>query len=99
MSGLSDIAFFSIHRIVTKDDLPNSIKKRIQFASYCIEKTCNNIDEKVNLIQTPGGFLIDEIDLSSISTGRFSRKASFQKIIKEQSIMKQILTNNYNLIL
>ena len=78
---------FSIHRIVTQNDLPTPENGRIAFASSCIKKACDDILTPVTVIQTAGGFLIDLQDLSAFPTGMRSRIDHFRNVVESTKIL------------
>lgn len=91
---------FAIHRIVTRNTLSPSVGKRMEFASYCIRTACANIDEKVNVIQTPGGFLFFRINFGSILTGKFSKISAFNEIINRCAVaIEKLLTSELKRLL
>jgi hypothetical protein len=86
---------FTIHRIVTQSPLPSSIQERITFAIDCLKKACIEISKPVTVLQTPGGFLFDCQDLSTVQTGANSKISYFNIVIdKSEQFMRNFLTED-----
>lgn len=86
---------FIIHRIVTQSPLPSSIQERIIFATDSLRKACKEISKPVIVLQTPGGFLFDCQDLSTIQTGTNSRISYFNMVVdKSEQFMQNFLTED-----
>jgi len=79
---------FIIRRIVTQNSLPSSVQGRIEFATECLKRVCEDISESVTVLQTPGGFLFDCQDLRtphSISKCN-TRRSDFKWCFKPQTL-------------
>jgi hypothetical protein len=86
---------FIIQRIITQNSLAASPLQRVEFARYCLYKTCSNISEPITVIQTPGGFLIAYLDIRKIQTGINSSIPRFNMIAdKVEDFMKTLLTED-----
>jgi hypothetical protein len=60
---------FNIGRIVTQGQLSNNRDERIEYCHYALLKACQAFNQRLSVLQTPGGFLYDFQDLKRISSG------------------------------
>jgi hypothetical protein len=86
---------FIIQRIITQNSLPSSVQGRIEFATECLKKACEDLPESVTVLQTPGGFLFDCLDLRTIKTGINSTIPHFNTVVDEvEQFMQNFLTRD-----
>ncbi|OGW54290.1 MAG: hypothetical protein A2Y81_07740 [Nitrospirae bacterium RBG_13_43_8] len=92
---MQDSMPFIIRRIVTQNSLPSSVQERIEFAIDCLTKACEDISESVTVLQTPGGFLFNCLDLRTIKTGINSTIPHFNIVVdKVEQFMRNFLTRD-----
>lgn len=86
---------FSIARVVTRGAYPEDTNDYFAFCRRAIQKICRECPGRVDVIQTPGGFIFDHLEFTDAdTTGEDSTMRTFSEVARlvEENTAPELLT-------